>query len=643
MEYPRLFQAGKIGRIQIRNRIVMPAMGTNFTGLDGKVCDRNLQYYRERARGGAGLIITEAAYVDKTSHSRPHAIGACDDRFITGLRRLTEAIRAEGATACIQLIHTGKLAPSKVIDCTPLAPSAIPHASTGEVPRAMSLEDIRYIVQCFASAAGRAAEAGFDAVEVHGAHGYLLHQFLSPISNRRTDEYGGSFANRARFSLEVVRAVRERVGPDFPVLFRLSATEFLPGGFTTAEMIQLGRWLEAEGIAALDVSAGTTETAYGSAQVVQTMYFEPGSYAKYARLIKDQVSIPVIAVGRIYPPELAEAILARGDADFIAAGRAFTADPYWPRKVFEGRSGEVCQCLACNVGCLGRLVQGFDVKCTQNPWVGTDYESGVPAALVRKRVVVVGAGPAGLEAARTAAARRHQVTLLEEQSQVGGQIQLACVPPGKAGLREVVRSRVHDLEKLGVDVRCGVTVNPSDVSPDKTDVVIEAAGALPADLKVSTDFPEKVFSAWTVLAGQELAGKKIVVIGAGMVGLETADFLISKGKEVVVIEMCDQVGENITPTFRAMLLARLDAEHVRIITGVVLDQWGEDGASIRRNDGSVFRLEAIEHVVVAVGSQPNRLSLTHDPAVAWKRIGDSERPHDLLASVSEAVEVAMAL
>jgi NADPH-dependent 2,4-dienoyl-CoA reductase/sulfur reductase-like enzyme len=508
----------------------------------------------------------------------------------------------------------------------------------------MTLEDIRYIVGCFASAAGRAAEAGFDAVEVHGAHGYLLHQFLSPVSNCRQDEYGGSFENRARFSLEIVRAVRAQVGPEFPILFRLSATEFLQGGFTTEEMIQLARWLEAQGVAALDVSVGTTETAYGSAQVVQTMYFEPGSLAKYARIIKDQVSIPVIAVGRINRPELAEAILARDDADFIAAGRAFTADPYWPRKVLEGRSEEVCQCLACNVGCLGRLVRGLDVKCTQNPWVGTDYERGVPTATARKRVVVVGGGPAGLEAARVAAARGHQVTLLEKQSQVGGQIQLACVPPGKGGLREVVRSRVRDLEKLGIDVRCGVEVKASDISSSKVDIVIEATGALPANLTVSTEFPEKVFSAWSVLAGQELAGKKVVVIGAGMVGLETADFLASKGKDVVVIELLDQVGQSITPTLRAVLLARLDAEKVRIVTGVVLDHWGHEGASIRRKDGSVFRLDKIDHVVFAVGSQPNHLSETlHDPAVDWKRIGDSEKPRDLLVDISEAVEVAMAL
>ncbi len=644
MQYPRLFEAGRIGRLQIRNRIVMPAMGTNFTGLDGVVCNRNLQYYGERARGGAGLIITEASYIDKTTKSRPQAIGSSEDRFIPGLRRLTDAIRAEGAASCIQLIHAGKLAPSRVIGCTPLAPSAIPHAATGEVPHAMSREDISYIVACFAAAAGRAVEAGFDAVEVHGAHGYLLHQFLSPLSNCRNDEYGGSFENRARFPLEVVRAVRDRVGRDFPIIYRLSVTEFMEGGFTIAEMIQLARWAEAEGVAALNVSVGTNATAYASAQVVQTMYFEPGSLAKYARMIKDAVSIPVIAVGRINEPQLAEAILARGDADFIATGRAFTADPHWPQKAFEGRSEDITRCLACNVGCLGRLVQGLDVKCVQNPWVGTNYESGIPAAPVKKRVVVVGGGPAGLEAARVAAARGHHVVLLERETQLGGQIRLACVPPGKAGLREVVRSRVRDLEKFGVEVKCSAEVKPSDISSLTTDVAIDASGAQATALAISTDFPDKVVPAWSVLAGQELTGEKILVIGAGMVGLEVADLLASKGKSVVVIELLEQVGQNITPTVRAMLLARLKEQKVGVITGAVLDHWGRQGAAIRKKDGSVFCFEGIESVVTAVGSQPNRLSkMLHDPAVVWKRVGDSEKPRDLLECVSEAAELAMTL
>lgn len=644
MHYPRLFQPGKIGRLQIRNRIVMPAMGTNLTGLDGVVSHRNVQYYRERARGGVGLIISEASYIDQTTKYHRYAIGSSEDRFVPGLRLLADAIHAEGAACCIQLNHAGKLARSEVIECQPLAPSAIPHAGTGEVPRAMSLDDIKYIVECFAAAAGRVAEAGCDAVEVHGAHGYLIHQFLSPLSNHRKDGYGGRFENRARFPLEVVRAVRERVGPEFPVIFRISVTEFAEDGFTTEEMARLARWLEAEGIAALDVSVGSTETAYNSAQVVPTMYFEPGSWAKYARFIKNQVSIPVITVGRIHNPDMAEAILARGDADFIAAGRAFTADPHWPRKVLEGRTDEIRQCLACNVGCLERLWREMDVKCVQNPWVGTDYESGVPAAPVSKRVLVIGGGPAGMEAARTAAARGHRVTLLERENQLGGQARLACIPPGKAGMREVVNSRFRDLEKLGVELKCGIEVQASDIFPSGIDVVIEATGALPVNLALSADFPERVFSAWSVLGGQDLAGGNILVIGAGMVGLEIADFLASKGKKVVVIELLDQAGQNITATVRAVLLARLDTEKVQIITGATLDHWGADGALIRRSDGSVFRLQPIDDIVVAVGSQPNRVSeSSHNPDIIWKRVGDSERCRNLLACIFEASEVAMTL
>jgi 2,4-dienoyl-CoA reductase-like NADH-dependent reductase (Old Yellow Enzyme family)/thioredoxin reductase len=642
MVYKHLFQAGAIGMARVRNRIVMPAMGTNFTGTDGMVSDRNLQYYGERARGGVGLIIVEAAYVDQTTHQRPNAIGASADKFIPGLRRLAETIRAEGAVPAVQLIHNGRLAEAKVIGCTPLAPSAIRHRASGELPREMTPKDIRYIADSFAAAAARVAEAGFGAVELHGAHGYLLQQFQSPLSNHRTDGYGGLFEKRVRFPLEVVRAVRKRVGPDFPIIYRLSAMEFEEGGITTAETVEFSHLLKAEGIAALHVSVGTNETAYTMAQVIQPMYFEPGNLAKYARIIKDQVSLPVIAVGRINHPDVAEAILARGDADFVATGRALTADPHWPLKASEGRAEEINYCLACNVGCIGRLVQGRDVKCAQNPWVGTDYEDSIPVATVRKRVLVLGGGPAGLEAARVAASRGHQVTLLEK-NHLGGQVQLACVPPCKAVLEEVVRSRVRDLQKLGVEVKCGIEASPIDISPSMTDVVIEATGAVPATLEISTEFPEKVFSAWRVLAGQEVVGRQILIIGAGMVGLETADLLASKGKNVVIIEVLEQVGQTITPTTRAVLMARLETEKVKIITSVSLEHWGRDGAAIRKKDGSTTRLEGIDSAVIAVGSRPNRSSLAppNNLAIIWKRVGDCEKPRDIFEDIQEAAKVAM--
>ena len=642
-EYPHLFQPGSIGPVQIKNRIVMPPMAMNYSESDGAVTDRNVHYYRERARGGVGLVIVEGAFIEKTSKQRANGLGVSEDRFIPGLQRVADAIRTAGAVPAMQFNHNGKVASSKNTGLQPLAPSAIANRSTGEIPHEMSVEDIRYIVSCFAAAGWRVAEAGFDLLEVHGAHGYLIQQFLSPFSNHRTDEYGGPFLNRARFALEVVRAIRKRVGPDFPMMFRMSAVEFEEGGLTIEETSALARLLENEGLVALHVSAGSNETAYSTGHVIQPMYFEPGNLAKYAAIIKSQVKIPVIAVGRINHPAIAEAILARGDADFVATGRALTADPHWPRKALEGRTDDIRQCVACNVGCIGRLYLNVAIKCTQNPWVGTDYEAGLPPAPVKKRVLVLGGGPAGLEAARVAAARGHQVTLWEKEKQLGGQVRLASVPPHKAGLEQIVRARVRDLERLGVEVKCGVEAGPSDISPAATDVVIEATGAIPATLNISTAFPEKVFSAWDVLAGREVAGQRLLVIGAGMVGLEVADFLAAKAKKVIVIEVLDQVGQTITPTVRDILLARLNAEKVEIITGVSLENWGREGAVIRKKDGSTACLAAIDSVVIAVGARPHRVKIERPAGdtITWRRVGDCEKPRDMFEDIQEAAKVAM--
>jgi len=643
MQYPHLFQEGRIGSARIRNRIVMPAMGTNFTGTDGMVCDRNIRYYRERASGGVGLIIVEAVYIHQSGKHRANGIGATEDRFIPGLQRLAKVIRNEGAVPAIQLIHTGRLMSSKSSGLPVLAPSAIPHRMTGEVPREMNVDDIHLMVECFAAAAARVVEAGFEMVEIHGAHGYLLQQFLSPYSNRRRDEYGGSFENRARFPLEVVQAVRKRLNGSAQVIYRLSATEFMRGGLTTEEMSDFGRMLQAESIDALHVSVGVNETDFTIGQVIQPIYYEPGNLAKYACAIKANVSIPVIAVGRINSPEVAEAILARGDADFVATGRALIADPHWPRKAREGRPEDIRKCVACNMGCIGRLMQQNDVKCTQNPWVGTEFEAGLPPAPLKKHVLVLGGGPAGLEAARVAAMRGHQVTLLEKHAQLGGQIQLACVPPGKAELQEVIRARVRDLEKLGVEVRCGVEITLGDIEAAKADVVIEAIGAQPAVLDIPTDFPEKVLSAWSVLAGQQVPGQKVLVAGGGMVGLETADFLAAQGKQVILIELLDQLGHTITPTARATLLSRLASQQVQIVTGVLLEHWGHNGVLLRKRDGAVLLFSDIENVVIAVGARSNHLKFQERTGIVWKRVGDCERPRDILADVCEAAAVAAEL
>ncbi len=417
----------------------------------------------------------------------------------------------------------------------------------------------------------------------------------------------------------------------------------MQGGLTTEDMGEFARTLQAEGIDALHVSVGLNETDFTIGQVIQPIYYEPGNLAKYARAIKANVSIPVIAVGRINSPEVAEAILARGDADFVATGRALIADPYWPLKASEARPEDIRKCVACNMGCIGRLMQQNDIRCTQNPWVGSDFEAGLPPAPRKKRVLVLGGGPAGLEAARVAAARGHQVTLLEKQDHLGGQAQLACVPPGKAELQEVIRARVRDLEKLGVEVKCGVEVTPGVIEAAKADVVIEAIGAQSAELNISTDFPEKVVSAWAMLAGQQVSGRKVLVVGGGMVGLEAADFLASQGKQVVLIELLDQLGPTITPTARATLLSRLASLNVQTITDVLLEHWGRDGVLLRKRDGSVLLLADIENVVIAVGARSSRLKFPELTGIVWKRVGDCERPRDILAAVCEAAEVAAEL
>jgi len=643
MQYPRLFQEGSIGGVAIRNRIVLPPMATNFSGTDGVASDRTIQYYRERARGGVGLVIVEAAYVDLKAKHRTNAMSFAEDCNMPGMRKLAGAIRAEGAMPAIQLGHNGRLISSRSSGgLAPLAPSVIPHRATGRSPREATLDDIQSVTESFAAAAARVAEAGFSMVELHGGHGYLLQQFLSPYSNHRADHYGGSFQQRARFPLEVVRAVLERVG-SFPVTYRLSATELMEGGLGTEEMIQFALMLQAEGIAALHVSVGVNETAFTVGQVIQSMYYEPGNLAKYAGAIKQRVTIPVIAVGRINSPEVAESILARGDADFVATGRALIADPHWPRKAMEGRTEDIRKCVACNVGCIGRIGFQQDIKCAQNPWVGTEFEAGIPAAPVKKRVVILGGGPAGLEAARVAAARGHKVTLYEKQPQLGGQIALASVPPGKAELQEIVRIRKRDLARLGVDVRCGVTATPEDISSNTTDAVIEATGGAPASAKVYTDFPDRVVSSWSVLTGRPVAGRRVLVMGGGMVGLEVADLLAAQGKQVVVTEILDEVGQNITQTTRATLLSRLENAEVEILTGVVLERWGAEGVVLRKKDGSIQRLNGIEDVVVATGSRPNRVDMAKPENVIWKRIGDCEKPRDILSGVCEAAEAAMSL
>ncbi|MEM3726324.1 MAG: NADH:flavin oxidoreductase, partial [Candidatus Bathyarchaeia archaeon] len=396
----KLFEPFQIGTMKLKNRIVMPPMGTNFSNEDGTVTQRLTNYHVERAKGGVGLIIVEGAYVEPRGKGSIKQLGVDHDNKIPGLRDLVTAVKANGAKVALQLFHGGRQSHSSIIGTQPVSASEVPCRLTGETPRALTTSEIEELVEVFAEAARRVKEAGFDAVEIHGAHGYLINQFLSPLTNKRTDKYGGDVKKRARFLLEILERIREKVGESYPVLCRINGDDYIEGGIKLEEAKIIAKMLEDGGVDALHISGGI----YDSPIPVTTapMALPHGVMVHLAAGIKKVVNVPVIAVGRLDDPKLAEEILQQGKADLVSMGRALLADPYLPKKIADGALDEINPCIACDE-CIGRLFFNEDIACTVNAALGREEEYRIEKAKVRKRVLVVGGGPAGMEAARVSA------------------------------------------------------------------------------------------------------------------------------------------------------------------------------------------------------------------------------------------------
>ncbi|MBI4271459.1 MAG: FAD-dependent oxidoreductase [Candidatus Rokubacteria bacterium] len=482
-----LFDPITIRGVEIPNRIVMPPMTTRLAAPDGGVTPELIQYFVARAEGGAGLITVEMCSPDPAGRHRARELGISDDRFVAGLRELTSRLKAAGSRASVQIGHAGGHTRQDVTGHPPVAPSALPHVvqevdTRRVVPEELTTEGIRAVVQAFAEAAERAKRAGFDAVEVHGAHGYLIAQFLSPLDNRRGDEYGGSLRNRARFALEVVEACRKRVG-DFPLVFRFSADEYAPGGFTPEEARELACWLVEAGVDVLHVSAGCYRSLPSGAVMIPPMSYPGGVFLHLARAIKAVVPVPVIAVGRLHDPAIAAMAVREGHADMVALGRQLIADPEWPRKVREGRTDEIRPCIACNT-CVDGMREGHHVKCLVNPWAGREGQRRTSGADRPRRVLVVGGGPAGMEAARRMAERGHRVLLVERRRELGGQLRLAAKAPlfqnvetSAPVVLTFVEFLARQLERAGVEVRLGETVIRELIDELKPETVVLATGA----------------------------------------------------------------------------------------------------------------------------------------------------------------------
>jgi 2,4-dienoyl-CoA reductase (NADPH2) len=649
--------------MELKNRIVMPAMHF-LSSWEGMVLPHHVDYFAERAKGGAALIIIGGCTIDETSGAI-NMLSAKDDKFIAGLSGLAKAVQAHGAKIAAQLYHAGRYSHSLLMGGKQsVSSSPIRSRFTGETPRELSIPEVRQTQKNYAMAAARVQRAGFDAVEVIASAGYLISQFLSPIVNRRKDEYGGGFENRMRFGLEVIQEIRRGVGPDFPIIVRVAGNEFMDGGLANEEARLFSKSLEEAGANMINVTGGWHET-----RVPQiTMGLPRGGFVYLAQGIKQAVSIPVMACNRISDPILADRILRDGQADLIGFGRGLIADPDLPQKARQGRFDEINYCIACNQGCFDPIFEQKPQTCLVNARAGAEGKLTLEPSSSKKRVMVIGGGPAGMEAARVAALRGHLVSLYEKSETLGGQLPLAAAPPGRGEFLTFVRYLEGQMKKLNVTVHPRTEANPRHVEMEKPDAVILATGAEPLVPDIKGVRLPNVVLAWDVLSGKADTGKEVVIIGGGAVGLETALFLARKGtidaetlyflmvnqaekpetiqtllyrglKKITVLEMLKRIGQDIGRSTRWTILEDLSRLGVRTLTKAKAKEITDQGVWIDR-DGREEWIPG-DTVVLAAGSRPvdSLYDQIKDRVKEIYVIGDAKSPRKALEAVAEGLDV----
>lgn len=650
--FKKIFEPGKIGAVTIKNRLVMSPMGCGLANLDGTPSEDMIAFYEARAIGGAGLIIPEITRVnDVHGAGLMRQLSVTKDRHIEPLSKLAEAVHKHGSKIFIQLHHPGRETVSALLGGQPVvAPSAIPCKYLKQETRALKTEEVKELIQQFIEGAVRVQKAGCDGVELHAAHGYLLQQFLSPYTNKREDEYGGSFENRLRMIKEIIEGIRKECGSDFPIGVRLSVEEFLENTGVTEEYIhiqdgiKIAMALEEVGIDFIDVSCGLYETGITS---VEPISFPQGWRRDMIMAVKSHVNIPVIGVSAIKEPAVAEKFLEDGVEDFVSMGRTWLADEAWGKKVQEGREKEIRRCVSC-LRCFESLNQynaaGLPPECSLNPRLAKERKFG---DLIRDTkghtAVVVGGGPAGMCAAQTLALRGVRVILLDRQKELGGTVNLAKKPPLKERMQWIAEYYQNEFERLGVEVKLNTEATADMIMSYKPDAVIVATGSTSIiPNKIPGVHGDTVYTVEDVLAGEaDLNGKRVAVIGAGLTGLETAEYLCANENQVVLIDMLKEVAPNANHTNVADVCGRLAKSNAQYKLGYALKEIHEDCVMLENAEDHKEEKVSVDAVVLSLGYRPDQslASELEAKGVVVKLIGSAIQDGTIAPAVRTGYEV----
>lgn len=640
--FSELWKPIKIGNLEIKNRLVMPAMGSNYAGRDHKFTEKAAWYYGARAKGGYGLLITEYLCVSREGLSGSRQAGIYDDSFIPGLKRVTDEVHAEGGRIFAQLQHSGNQSSRQASGAEAVGASSVPAFNNALPVHELTTDEVRQMENTFAEAAIRAKKAGFDGVEVHGAHGYLVSQFLSKAFNKRVDEYGGNLTARTRFACQIIRKIKEACGEGFPVSFRISADEQVPGGNQVEDACAQAVLIEQAGADMLNVSFGSTVTK----TPVQPYMVKPGFNVHRVEEVKRRVHIPVVGVGRINDPALAESLLVSGSMDLVATGRQSICDPEFPNKIKEGRLDEIFTCTGCMQRCYyseSYEVPEEGVSCMINPFSGKEKRWVINKTDTPKKISIIGAGPAGLEAAWILAKKGNEVTVWEKEKVLGGQYRLAAVPPHKQDLAKTIQTYGALGTKAGVQWKLGHKVTEEELKEMDAEILILAVGSVPIVPRIEGIAQDHIVKANDILAGQQiLKDRKVLVVGAGLVGVETAEFLLQYNNHVDLIDMIPEPAPLLGKAPRKLLLEELRRGGVTFYGESKVVKFTDDGL-IYEKAGAEKELMGYDNIVLAFGSRSNK-TLEQAAAESGKKvysIGDADRAGDAKKAIYEAAELAL--